>query len=54
MEQAGASPAPTATAAEAKTENFLSRRVEPQCGQRVPCHSAELTRTSLACLQALQ
>lgn len=40
--------------AEAKTENFFSRRVEPHRGQRVPFQSEERTRISLSVSQAAQ
>ena len=46
-------PAPVADPApeppeEAKTENFLSSRVEPHFGQRVPFQSDDRTRISLS------
>ena len=39
---------------EANTESFFSRRVEPQCGQRVPFQSLERTSTSLSVSHAAQ
>jgi hypothetical protein len=39
---------------EAKTESFFARRVEPQCGQRVPSHLVERTSSSLSRLQSAQ
>jgi hypothetical protein len=46
-EQAGASPA-FPSIFEAKTENFFSSRVEPQCGQGVPSQFVERTNSSLS------
>lgn len=46
--QAGASPLSLPPVEEAKTENFLESRVEPQFGHRVPFQSLERTRTSLS------
>lgn len=57
--QSGPAPAPAPgddapAVAEAKTENFFSRRVEPHCGQRVPFQSEERTRISLSARQVVQ
>jgi hypothetical protein len=45
---------PAPALAEAKTESFLTSRVEPHRGQRVPFHSLERTRISLSASHALQ
>ena len=51
MPQAGA--ASTSPPEEAKTENFFSNCLDPQCGQVVPFHSAERTNSSLSRPQLL-